>query len=389
MSGQPQTDQAQAKAAVQAGLDALRRGDGDGARRGFERSIALGLQPTPWFLLAQACRMTGDIAAERDSLDRLLALDPRHVGALILRGDVSVRQQDARGATAFYQQALRIAAAGIALPDSIRGELGRVQACVEAQSTDYRAHLEESLARAGFSALPPRMREAIDILTGDAEVYLQQPTSFFYPGLPHIQFYDARDFGWAAAIEDATAAICGELEAFLAARDAEAAFRPYVEAVPGRPNKPHSLLDDPKWSALYLWKDGQPTGHAAHFPAAMRALEAAPMPGIDGRSPTALFSMLRPDTHILPHNGMINTRLICHLPLIVPPGCGFRVGNQTRPWVPGSLTIFDDSIEHEAWNRGDANRIVLLFEIWRPELSREECAALTAMYNSVGLYSAE
>jgi len=387
MTSQPPTDQMQAKAAVQSGLDALRRGDGDGARRGFERSIALGLQPAPWFLLAQACRLTGDIEAERDSLDRLLTLDPRHVGALILRGDVSVRQQDARGATAFYQQALRIAATGTALPDSIRGELGRVQAWVEAQSSDYRAHLDDSLARAGFGALPPRMREAIDILTGDAEVFLQQPTSFYYPGLPHIQFYDSRDLGWAAAIESATDAICSELEAYLGA--GEAAFRPYVEAVPGRPNKPHSLLDDPRWSALDLWKNGRTTGDAARFPAAMRALEAAPMPGIDGRSPTALFSMLRPDTHILPHNGMINTRLICHLPLIVPPGCGFRVGNQTRPWVPGTLTIFDDSIEHEAWNRGDANRIVLLFEVWRPELSREECAVLTVMYNSVGLYSSE
>ena len=387
MSSQPQRHRAQAEAAASAGLDALRRGDGVSARRGFEQAIALGLEPAPWFLLAQACRVVGDSDAECAALDRLLAIDPRHVGGLVLRGDLSARQNDPRGATAFYQQALRVTAAGQPVPDSIRNELGRVQAWLSGKQGEYRAHLQSSLREAGFATLPPRMREAIDILSGEAEVFLQQPTSFFYPGLPHTQFYESADFGWAREIEAATDAIRNELQDFL--RDGDGDFRPYVEAVPGRPNKAHSLLDDPKWSALYLWKDGAPTDFAACLPEAMKALEAAPMPGIATRSPTALFSMLRPDTHILPHNGMINTRLICHLPLIVPPGCGFRVGNQTRPWEPGKLTIFDDSIEHEAWNRGDAIRIVLLFEIWRPELSTEERAALTAMYEAIGLYAAE
>lgn len=387
MNGTPQSNRAQAEAIANAALDALRRGDGASAQHGFEQAIALGLQPAPWFLLAQACRLAGDHDEEREALDQLLAIDPRHVGALILRGDSSVRLGDARGATSFYQQALRVVAAGIAVPDSIRGELGRVQAWLDAQMRDYRAHLQSSLRDAGFGTLPSRMREAIDILSGEAEVYLQQPTSFFYPGLPHIQFYDSADFAWAREIEAATGAIREELDAYLASGDDS--FRPYVEAVPGRPNKAHSLLDDPKWSALYLWKEGMPTEHSARFLATMKALEAAPMPVIGSRSPTALFSLLRPDTHILPHNGMINTRLICHLPLIVPPGCGFRVGNQTRPWEPGRLTIFDDSIEHEAWNKGDAIRIVLLFEVWRPELSEEERGALTAMYNAIGLYASE
>jgi len=377
----------QAEASAQAGLDALRRGDGAAARRGFEQAISMGLQPAPWFLLAQSCRIAGDHDAERDTLDRLLAIDPRHVGALILRGDTSVRDKDQRGAAAFYQQALRVVASGVAVPESIRGELGRVQAWLDAQASDYRSHLETSLAKSGMGALPPRMREALQILSGEAEVYLQQPTSFFYPGLPHTQFYDRAEFAWAAAVEAAAPAIRREVEAFLT--DGEDSFTPYVEAVPGRPNKAHSLLDDPKWSALYLWKEGKPTDYAPRFPAAMKALEHAPMPAIAGRSPTALFSMLRPETHILPHNGMINTRLICHLPLIVPPGCGFRVGNQMRPWEEGKLIIFDDSIEHEAWNRGDAIRIVLLFEIWRPELSGEERAALTAMYDAIGLYASE
>jgi aspartyl/asparaginyl beta-hydroxylase (cupin superfamily) len=119
----------------------------------------------------------------------------------------------------------------------------------------------------------------------------------------------------------------------------------------------------------------------------MAALAKVPMPVIAARSPMALFSVLQPGTHIPPHTGMLNTRLICHLPLIVPPDCTLRVGNQVEPVERGKLMIFDDSIEHEAWNRSDATRVVLLFEVWRPELSADERAALTILFESVGLYA--
>ncbi|WP_181008531.1 aspartyl/asparaginyl beta-hydroxylase domain-containing protein [Sphingomonas montanisoli] len=378
---------AAAEAAARAGVDALRRGDARGARAGLEQAITLGMKPEPWFLLAQASRLMGDDEREKHALDKLLEGDPRHAGALVLRGDLAARHKDNRAATSFYSQALYVAASGLPIPDSIRAELPRVQAWLDSASRDYSAHLNQTLRNAGFGTPPPRLAEAIAILTGEAEVYLQQPTSFFYPGLPHTQFYEREQFDWAAEIEAAAVTIRSELEAFIA--DSEAAFRPYVERVEGRPNKAHSLLDDPRWSALHLWREGGPTEHAARFPATMKALEVAPMPVIKARSPSALFSMLRPGAHILPHNGMINTRLICHLPLIVPGDCALRVGNQTRAWDPGELTIFDDSIEHEAWNRSTETRIILLFEIWRPELSTEERAALTAMYEAIGLYDAE
>jgi hypothetical protein len=386
VSSQPQAQTA-AEDAVRAGIDALRRGDGTGAKAALERGMALGFRPEPWFPIAQACRLMGDGPGEAAALDRFLAAEPRHLAALIMRGDLSARVNDPKGATAYYQQAMRVAASGGPIPPQLQPELARIQHSLDNAARQYRAHLEESLAKAGFGRLPPRMREAIAILSGEAEVHLQQPTSFFYPGLPHIAFYDRTDFGWAGEMEAATDAIRGELEVFLA--EGAPGFRPYVEAVPGRPNKAHSLLDNPDWSALHLLREGRPTEHAARFPATMKALEAAPIPVIDGRSPMALFSLLKPGTHILPHNGMINTRLICHLPLIVPPDCALRVGNETHAWEPGRLTIFDDSILHEAWNRSDAIRVILLFEIWRPEISLEERAALTAMYESIGLYTTE
>jgi aspartyl/asparaginyl beta-hydroxylase (cupin superfamily) len=118
----------------------------------------------------------------------------------------------------------------------------------------------------------------------------------------------------------------------------------------------------------------------------MAALEQAPIPIIAGRSPMAIFSLLKPGTHIRPHHGMLNTRLICHLPLIAPEGCALRVGAETRAWRAGEMLIFDDSFEHEAWNRGTETRIVLLFEVWRSELTADERAALTDIFEAIDTY---
>jgi tetratricopeptide (TPR) repeat protein len=97
---------------------------------------------------------------------------------------------------------------------------------------------------------------------------------------------------------------------------------------------------------------------------------------------------LAPGTRIPPHNVLMNTRLICHLPLIVPPDCGaLRVGNEERPWVEGEMLIFDDSMEHEAWNNSDQERVILLFEIWRPEITRQEREILTTMLIAVKEYA--
>jgi aspartyl/asparaginyl beta-hydroxylase (cupin superfamily) len=91
--------------------------------------------------------------------------------------------------------------------------------------------------------------------------------------------------------------------------------------------------------------------------------------------------MLKAGAHIGAHTGMYNTRLICHLPLIVPPGCSFRVGNQVREWEAGKLLIFDDTIEHEAWNDSGEDRVMLIFDIWHPELTEQEKRELTFLFS--------
>jgi Aspartyl/Asparaginyl beta-hydroxylase len=371
-------------ALARSGIDALRRGDAAAARAVFEAVTAAGnAPPQPWVLLAQSCALLGDHAAADVALDAALRLEPRNLYALLMKGDAFVRAGDDRAAVSWYMMALG-AAAGATLTSDLPPRLAVAEQVIARAKGSFRGHLDSQLAARGVSDAGPRFAEALAILSGEKQLYLQSPTSFFFPGLPHTQFFDLADFLWVTGLEAAAPAIRAELDAVLAS---EAGLKPYVEADPTRPNKGHKLLGDPNWSAFHLIENGAPVpGNAERCPATLAALKGLPIPQIEGRSPMALFSVLKPRTHIPPHSGMLNTRLIVHLPLIVPAGCRLRVGNEMRPVIAGKVMIFDDSIEHEAWNDSDDTRVVLLFEIWRPELSAAERHALTAMFEAIGTY---
>lgn len=83
---------------------------------------------------------------------------------------------------------------------------------------------------------------------------------------------------------------------------------------------------------------------------------------------TAGFSHLKPNTHITPHTGAPEGVLRCHLGLVVPENSAIRVGTETRAWQEGKCMVFDDTVEHEAWNKGDKSRVVLLLDFEAPGL---------------------
>lgn len=365
------------EARAQAGWAAWQRGDAVAARAAFEDVAQAGAAaPSLWLLLAHARIATGaDDTAVRVALDQVLAAEPRNVAALVLRGD---HAEDDRAACSFYALALSGAS------DAARRQppLAAAQAKLEAAAGRFTSHLRACVAQAAAGA---RFDEAVALVTGEKQLFLQQPTSFFFPGLPHRQFFDPAEFDWAPALQAAAPAILAELEGLIAAGTGSA---PYVQAAADRANRGHALLNDARWSAFHLIENGTPHPlNAPRCPSTLAALTAAPLPQIAGRSPMALFSVLQPHTHIPAHNGMLNTRLIVHLPLIVPDGCRLRVGNDIRAVRAGELMIFDDSIEHEAWNDSDAPRVVFLFEVWRPELTAAERAGLVTLFGSIGLYA--
>ncbi len=379
----------EAEALVRDAVAALQRGDPAAARAGLERVTATGLANAQiWLILASALRQLGDRSAEERALDAVLKLDPRAVRALIMKGDLKAAAGDDRGASGFYKAALRVAASGAAkLPADLAAEVERVRRASAQADQRYRAHLEGTLERAGITRgqRSKHFQQSLDILFGEKRVYLQQPSAYYFPGLPQIQFYEREQFDWTPVVEAATADIRHELYALL---EQDGLFRPYMVSDPNRPPSGyHGLVDNPQWSTLYLWENGGPVpGVADRCPRTLEAMRAVPLPHITTRAPSILFSLLRPGARIPAHTGVMNARLICHLPLIVPQPSGFRVGNETRAWEEGRLLVFDDSIEHEAWNDSSEDRVVLIFDIWRPELSEADRHAVTAIFAAVDAY---
>jgi hypothetical protein len=313
----------------------------------------------------------------------------REIADLLARGRAHAQAGDSRAATSFFAAALRAAGARGGLPAPVVAELRSAEAYLGEAVARYRAHLERAVAAAGGG---PRLERALAIMLGREPLqvppvaYPQQPSVFFFPGLPPRPFYEREAFGWVPALEAVTPAIRGELEALLAEG---ADFRPYVEAEKNRPERDfHGLQDDPSWTAFYLWKDGSLIEeNAARCPRTVEAMRQVPLSAIGSRTPSVFFSLLRPGAHIPPHTGMLNSRLICHLPLIVPPGGWLRVGAETRTWEEGRLLLFDDSIEHEALNPAGTLRVVLIFDIWRPELSAAERRGIAAIFDAIDAYS--
>jgi aspartyl/asparaginyl beta-hydroxylase (cupin superfamily) len=210
-------------------------------------------------------------------------------------------------------------------------------------------------------------------------VHRPQPTFLYVPELPAIEFFPRDEFPWLDEIEAATDDIREELIGVLA--DGNQVLEPYIALQATPDEKWRALNNSRSWGVFYLWKAGEQIAeNMARCPKTVAALSAWPKCELPGSAPTAVFSILEPRTRIPPHTGVNNARLICHLPLIVPPGCGFRVGAETRQWEPGKAFVFDDTIEHEAWNDSGEARAVLIFDIWNPYTTpaeREMVSALT------------
>jgi hypothetical protein len=375
------------EAEAQRGIAALQRGDFEAARDAFAKVTASGTASAQaWLFYAQACDGCDDRDNAMAALDRVLAADQANPFALLMKGDIYARSGDDRASVSFYRMAIRRSAELPQLPGDLPQRLQRAEAAVDAAEQRFEAELTRVLSERRIYAVPPRFAEALAIASGKQPVYLQQPTSFYFPGLPQQAWYERECFRWIFELEAAVPEMRAEVEQVLSD---EQGLEPYVQPDADRAFHGHSLLNDARWSAFHLWTNGEVIEeNARRCPLIMRMLEKPPIPRIKGRSPMALISILRPGTHIPPHNGMLNTRLICHVPLVVPNGCRLRVGAQTRDVVEGKAMIFDDTIEHEAWNDSNSVRAVLLFEIWRPEISEDEKVALTAMFEAVTGYDA-
>ncbi|MCA3003280.1 MAG: aspartyl/asparaginyl beta-hydroxylase domain-containing protein [Rhodocyclaceae bacterium] len=364
------------------GQHAFRIGDMEAARDAFTRLVAAdGSETQQWINLALICQNVGDEVAEESAIKGALTADPSDFFGLILRANLYERQGKRHQAARAHGAVATVAPPLDQLPPTLRPAVEKAisyRAQYERELGDYLdTHLAPALSACHGENLT-RFRTSVDIMLGRKRRFEARPMTFFYPNLPAIEFFDRQLFPWLDAFEASTEELREEWMRILAM---EASLVPYVNYAPDVPlNQWAELNNSPQWSAFHIYQEGKlVAANAAKCPMTVSLLATAPQPIQVNRTPSAMFSLLKAKTRIPPHTGVSNVRLVTHVPLIVPEKCGFRVGNETREWVPGRAWVFDDTIEHEAWNESDEPRAVLIFDVWHPQLTEAERTLITAL----------
>lgn len=323
-----------------------------------------------WLKLAALRRGAGQISAALDAANAALGVRPNEFMALLLKGTLHEQLGERGRAAELYRAVLFHAASAEALPAPLSAQLDRIRAFL----TEYRAEVEARLTTTGTldERHKLRARRFADNVLDRRPVHRQEPTHYRYPGLADIEYFDDAYEAFRERLRQAAPKIVEEYRS-LAEAHAERQ-RPYVDFAPGQPVGQWGPLNrSHRWNALHLIRYGERDPvNAAACPETMAAFEGEAQPSIPGLGPNLMFSMLAPHTHIPAHHGVANFRVVCHVPLIVPEGCRFRVGADVREWQEGEPWIFDDTIEHEAWNDSDELRVVLIGDLWRPELDDDD-----------------
>lgn len=340
--------------------------------------------PEIWFNLGCALRKLARVDEALTAFEKVLSLEPRNIAALLEKGSIQEESDAMRAAAMTYRTALQMIPPGYKTPQWMDQPLRHAKEVVERSNRALEIFVEEGLGeiRAKFGGELGRVDRCVEILLQKRRTFRQQPTFMYFPELPAIEFYDSREFPWLAEIEACASEIRRELVNVLS-ESGSGILEPYVADQPGIAMEVwRELNQSRRWGVYSLWREGVAyPEHIARCPRTVAALETCPQWDVPGSGPTALFSILDAKTRIPPHTGPVNTRLVVHLPLIVPPGCRFRVGAEEREWREGEAFVFDDSINHEARNDSDSPRAVLIFDIWSPFVTaaeREMVRAITA-----------
>jgi aspartate beta-hydroxylase len=248
-------------------------------------------------------------------------------------------------------------------------------------------------ARHGAAALA-RVEKCLATYLGDLPTNyaepMQRPKFLYFPDLPSPRFFEPALFPWYGALEAKSAAIRGEMLAVLAE---DSGFEPFLGHFDDEQLEGHleNTRGRPVWNAFFFFRHGKRYDeNHRRCPETSAALESVPLCDVPDHSPEVCYSVLTPGSHILPHRGVTNTRLVTHLALVVPDGdLALNVSGESHGWEEGRCFTFDDTFEHEAWNRSAKTRVVMLMDVWNPYLTDVEREALTSMIVAIAAFNAE
>ena len=216
----------------------------------------------------------------------------------------------------------------------------------------------------------------------------QRPKFFFFPGLPPGPYHDPFLQPWAKALQQSFAGIREEA---IRVWTEDQQFDPFLALSQGARMEDYltNSSGKPSWEAFFFYRHGERfDANHARCPNTSALLESVELCRVENQAPEVCFSVLSAGTHILPHYGVTNTRLVMHLPLVVPGECALNIlgDGGEHHWREGELMMFDDTFQHEAWNRSATPRIILLMDCWNPHLTGIEQKAVKQLVETISAF---
>jgi len=371
----------------------VKRGDLDGALQWLRTPQVDDSDGKLGFAAAQLECVRGDPAAARETLEAVLGRQPRYLEAWLLLGEICDVLGDTPSALrARHRMIVEANAQGRWLsPEKIEPEWRHaVHRGVEAYRRDKRERLFAAFAAARERHGPDALRRFERALTGylgdwDARPTdpRQRPKFFYFPDLPQGPYHDPMLQPWAATLRDSWLLIREEA-AELLREDRD--FESFLGLKPGEraPKSIGGAAANPAWDAFFFYRHGvRYDANHERCPRTSALLESIELCRVARQAPEICFSVIRPQSSILPHYGVTNTRLVFHLPLIVPPNCALSAGGVEHHWREGEPILFDDTYQHEAWNRSDHPRLILLMDCWNPHLTEAEKEAVRDVVEAI------
>ncbi|HEX5339793.1 MAG TPA: aspartyl/asparaginyl beta-hydroxylase domain-containing protein [Gammaproteobacteria bacterium] len=378
------------------GVRALNAGDYVGSIEFFQR--ALHANPADAGLhknLGLAQRARGALDEALAAFDAALQCKPEFPVALLNKGAVLEQLgRDAEAIPAYLTALTQAEKVGLLragnLPAGLRNLLQRAMAVTGEARIRWIADALAPLRVQYGAEVLARVDRCLTLHFSDTPAVsphpLQKPTFLTFPDIPARAWFERSEFPWLESMERQTGQIRAELIEVLRGDEG---FRPFVDIDKSHPGAAYweGVNQSPSWNAFFFYRDGvRFEDNCRRCPVTAAALDSIPINRVADHSPEAFFSVLKPGAIIPPHTGVANIRLVTHLPLIIPPDCGIRVGEETRGWKEGECIVFDDTFEHEAWNRSDKTRVVLIFDIWNPYLTPPEQEAMRAVIEGLSAF---
>jgi len=331
-----------------------------------------------------------------DAFDRALGLEPMHFAARLHRGAALEQLGRIDDATAAYFGAVSTAQSrgkwrnDMTTPPGLRPAVKHAIAFLDVQRKRIFMDLLQPLRDKYGATSLTRIEQGLEIYLGDRPANYPDPRQyckFFYvPGLTATPYYPRERFPWHAELEKHTDTIREELRGVL---DQPIGVEPFLGTNDNKLLKAQSLLDgtrgEAQWNSFFFHRHGEVfRQNAQRCPLTTEILDSLPLVHIRDHAPEVLFSILTPGSHILKHHGVTNSRLVTHLPLIIPEDCAISVGGVEHAWQEGCCVTFDDTFEHEAWNRSDKVRAVMILDSWHPDLTEAEREAIALLVGGIG-----